>query len=89
MSAAFSHGHRDPTYSQTDFFNEFGTLIQAIGNDAQIPVKNNLIAPSISSGPWSPESVWDTGFVGVYSGSLGALSVEQYVSCAQEVWRVH
>ncbi len=52
-------------------------MVEAIGNDTLIPVRNNLIAPSVATGPWTPESVWDTGFVGVYSDSLGALAVEQ------------
>lgn len=51
--------------------------MQAIGTDDAIPLKNNLIAPSVATGPWTPESVWDTGFVGAYTNSLGALSVEQ------------
>ena len=71
------HLHRPPTYSPQDFFNEFGAAIQVIGNNTQIPIKNNLIAPSVATGPWTPEMVWDTGFVQAYSSSLGALSVEQ------------
>ncbi|GJE89064.1 glycoside hydrolase family 79 protein [Phanerochaete sordida] len=73
-----THKARALTYSQQDYFNEFGTVVQAIANDAQIPTRNNLVAPSVNSGPWSPESVWDTGFVGAYSGALGALAVEHY-----------
>lgn len=73
-----THGSRPPTYSQQDYFNEFGTVVQAIANDPQIPTRNNLVAPSVNSGPWSPESVWDTGFVSAYSGALGALAVEHY-----------
>ncbi|THG97424.1 hypothetical protein EW026_g4567 [Hermanssonia centrifuga] len=65
-------------YSQGDYFNDFGIMVEAIGNDTLIPVRNNLIAPSVATGPWTPESVWDTGFVGVYSDSLGALAVEHY-----------
>ncbi|PSS11011.1 hypothetical protein PHLCEN_2v3307 [Hermanssonia centrifuga] len=71
-----SHGHRPQNYSQGDYFNDFGIMVEAIGNDTLIPVRNNLIAPSVATGPWTPESVWDTGFVGVYSDSLGALAVE-------------
>lgn len=68
--------HRPPDYDQTDYFNEFGIVVQAIAADQNIPERNNLIAPSVS-GTWSPESVWDTGFVGAYTGALGALAVEQ------------
>ncbi|EGN92294.1 glycoside hydrolase family 79 protein [Serpula lacrymans var. lacrymans S7.3] len=72
-----AHGHRPQTYSPSDYFGEFGTIIQAIANDANIPVKNNLIGPSVS-GTWTPEDVWNTGFVPSYSSSLGALAVEHY-----------
>jgi hypothetical protein len=52
-------------------------MVQAIGNDSNIPVKNNLIGPSIATGAWTPEMVWDTGFVTSYANSLLALAVEQ------------
>jgi hypothetical protein len=42
-------------------------------------VKNNLVGPSVATGPWTPEMVWDTGFIGAYAGNMAALSVEQYV----------
>lgn len=54
-------------------------MVQAIANDQEIPVRNNLIAPSVS-GTWTPEMVWDTGFIPAYTNELGALAVEQYVS---------
>ena len=55
--------------------------MQAIASDSNIPTRNNLVAPSINVGPWTPESVWNTGFVAAYSSALGALSVQQYVFC--------
>lgn len=74
-----SHGHRQETYGPFDYFGEFGTVVQAIQNDPKIPARNNLIAPSVASGPWKPEDVWNTGFLQAYGGSLSALAVEQYV----------
>ena len=71
------HGARGPTYSQEDYFGEFAVLVQAIANDSKIQTRNNLVAPSVNSGPWSLESVWNTGFVAAYSDELGSLSVEQ------------
>lgn len=71
------HGHRPANYSQFDYFGEFGVLVQALANDGQVTTRNNLIAPSVNTGPWTPESVWNTGFVASYSNSIGALSVEQ------------
>jgi hypothetical protein len=73
-----SHQHRPSTYSPYDYFGEIGLLIQALQDDASsIPVRNNLIAPSVS-GTWTPEDVWNTGFLNSYSTSLGYLAVEQY-----------
>ena len=45
--------------------------------DSGIPNKNMLISPSVASGPWTPEQVWDTGFINAYSDYLSALAVEQ------------
>ncbi|KAF7974485.1 hypothetical protein HWV62_12034 [Athelia sp. TMB] len=72
-----SHNRRPETYTPYDFFGEFGVLVQAIDSDQNIPVKNNLIGPSVS-GTWSPEQVWDTGFIPAYTNSLSALAVERY-----------
>ncbi|KIJ61729.1 glycoside hydrolase family 79 protein [Hydnomerulius pinastri MD-312] len=72
-----AHGHRPDTYSPADYMGEFGNLIGAIANDNNIPVKNNLIGPSVS-GQWTPEDVWNTGFVQAYTNSLGYLAVEHY-----------
>lgn len=38
-----------------------------------------LIGPNIASGDWTPESVWDAGFVDAHSDNLAFLAVEQYV----------
>jgi len=42
------------------------------------PAATKLIGPSVGSGAWTPEQVWDTGFIPTYSGNLAALSVERY-----------
>ncbi|KAJ8585043.1 glycoside hydrolase family 79 protein [Rhizopogon salebrosus TDB-379] len=72
-----AHTVRPSTYAPSDYFGEFGVVVEAVNNDGNIPVKNNLIAPSVS-GTWSPEDVWDTGLVEAYSSSLGWLAVEHY-----------
>lgn len=79
LFALHSHGHRASTYGPFDYFGEFGTLVGNITADDNIPVKNNLIGPSVATGSWTPEMVWDTGFITSYASSLGALAVEQYV----------
>ncbi len=71
------HGHRPENWGPEDFFEEFSAMTQAYSSDSQVPVKNNLIAPSVSSSGWTPEQVWDTGFVEAYSDYLQALAVEQ------------
>ncbi|KAI9058696.1 glycoside hydrolase family 79 protein [Trametes sanguinea] len=71
------HGHRSPGYNQTDYFNDFGIVVNAIQNDAQIPTRGNLVAPSLQ-GAWSLESVLDTGFLTSYGDDVSILSVERY-----------
>ena len=73
----YSHGVRNSSYSQQNYFNEFGIVVDAIQNDPNIPTRGNLVAPSVNTGPWTPESVFDTGFLTAYDSSLGAISVEQ------------
>jgi hypothetical protein len=72
-----AHGHRATTYGPYDYFGDFAILVNAVNADANIPIKNNLIAPSVS-GTWTPEEVWDTNFIPTYTGNLGALAVEHY-----------
>ncbi|KZT21347.1 glycoside hydrolase family 79 protein [Neolentinus lepideus HHB14362 ss-1] len=73
-----SHGHRPSTYGPFDYFGEFGTLLQAMQSDNAINNKANLIGPNIATGAWTPEMVWDTGFITQYTSSLTALAVEHY-----------
>lgn len=73
------HGHRATTYSPFDYYGEFGTLVNAYNADSSITVKNNLIAPNVAGGGgWTPEMVWDTGFLSTYDSSLAFLAVEHY-----------
>ncbi|KAJ6543333.1 hypothetical protein B0H10DRAFT_2135375 [Mycena sp. CBHHK59/15] len=46
--------------------------------DPQGRAKTLLIGPSIADAGWTPEEVWDTGFVDTYSANLAFLSVEKY-----------
>lgn len=72
-----AHGVRPSTYSPYDYFGEVGILVDAVNNDNSIPVKNNLVVPSVS-GTWTPEDVFNTGIVTSYDNSLGYLAVEHY-----------
>lgn len=51
-------------------------MTEAWKANPRAPVKNNLIAPSVSTG-WTPEDVWSTNFVETYSDVLSMVSVEQ------------
>lgn len=74
-----AHDHRASTYGPYDYFGDFGIVVDAVNADSAIPTKNNLIGPNLA-GTWTPEEVWDTGFISDYSSSLGALAVEHYPS---------
>ncbi|KAK0433146.1 hypothetical protein EV421DRAFT_1892992 [Armillaria borealis] len=80
------HGHRSEGYAPSDYVSEVGELIYAMSNDANIKTLNNLIGPSVATGDWTPEMMWDTGFVDTYSDNLAYLSVEHYPSdnCAAQ-----
>ncbi|PBK94950.1 glycoside hydrolase family 79 protein [Armillaria gallica] len=71
------HGRRDEGYDATSYFGEVQELISVINADVDIPIKNNLVIPSVS-GQWAPELVWDTGILDACINSLSALAVEHY-----------
>ncbi|KZT00162.1 glycoside hydrolase family 79 protein [Laetiporus sulphureus 93-53] len=72
------HGHRPATYSPYDYFGEFGQVVQAMQADVNTPVTNKLLAPSVATGDWTPEDVWNTNFIPAYMNNLAALTVEHY-----------
>ncbi|KXN82401.1 hypothetical protein AN958_02606 [Leucoagaricus sp. SymC.cos] len=72
------NGHRPSNYGPQDYSNEFGELIQAIEADQNVQQKPLLLGPSVASISWTPEQVWDTGYVPNYQQHLYALTVEHY-----------
>jgi len=50
-----------------------------MSDDDYMVSRNLLIGPNVNTGPWTPEVVWNTGFVDAYSDHLAFLAVEQYV----------
>jgi hypothetical protein len=74
---SYRFGQRPDGYSPASYTNEFGDLLKAVDADSRIPVKNNLVGPSIGSGPWSPEQVWQTGFIDKFKDRLRALTVQK------------
>ncbi|KAF5319596.1 hypothetical protein D9619_008683 [Psilocybe cf. subviscida] len=84
-------GLRPVGYSPASYTNEVGDLLKAIDADARIPVKNNLVGPSITSAAWSPEQVWQTGFIDKFKSRLRALTVQKYPTnnCAAQFGTGH
>ncbi|EKM76173.1 hypothetical protein AGABI1DRAFT_115938 [Agaricus bisporus var. burnettii JB137-S8] len=73
------HGHRPAPYTPQDYNREFGELIQAMQANGNIPRTNDiLIGPSLATGDWEPQMVWDTGFIDNYRDNLCVLTVEHY-----------
>ncbi|KAJ6590373.1 glycoside hydrolase family 79 protein [Mycena sp. CBHHK59/15] len=74
------HGHRNVTYGPYDYGGEFSDFLAQL---AATPAgagraKNILIGPNIANFAWTPEQVWDTGFVDTYNDNLAFLAVEKY-----------
>ncbi|KAF5376627.1 hypothetical protein D9615_007857 [Tricholomella constricta] len=74
------HGHRDPSYSPSDYVGEFGDLVISMSNEANAKNRNLLIGPNIAFADWTAQQVWDTGFVDQFSANLAYLAVENYPS---------
>ncbi|KZT66775.1 glycoside hydrolase family 79 protein [Daedalea quercina L-15889] len=72
------HGLRQASYGPYDYFGEFAQVVQAMQADSNVKVNNNLIAPSVATGDWTPEDVWNTGFIPAFQNDLSALAVEHY-----------
>jgi hypothetical protein len=66
------------TYSPYDYFGEFGQMVEAVNADANIPNKGLLIGPNLATG-WTPQQIWDTGFIDSYTNSLAYLAFERRV----------
>lgn len=71
------YGRRVAPYGPADYYNDVGSLINTMNADSRILNKNMLIGPSVATGHWTPEQVWDTGFIDTYKDHLYCLSVEQ------------
>ncbi|KIM41887.1 glycoside hydrolase family 79 protein [Hebeloma cylindrosporum] len=73
-----AHGHRPMSYGPYDYFGEFGDLVEAMAGDEHVSNRGLLIGPNVNTGDWTPEMVWNTGFVDSYSSNLAYLAVEHY-----------
>ncbi|KAJ7592650.1 glycoside hydrolase family 79 protein [Mycena floridula] len=70
------HGHRPETYGPYDYKGEVASLIAAM--TAQNMRTDILVGPNIAAGDWTPEQVWDTGYVDDFASNLKYLAVEHY-----------
>ncbi|KAF6743283.1 glycoside hydrolase family 79 protein [Ephemerocybe angulata] len=75
-----AHGKRPQGYSPYDYVGELYQMLQAVDANPNVPVKNKFVGPSISQSEWTPEQVWDTGFIANFKDRLYALTVERYLN---------
>ncbi|KAH9476802.1 Beta-glucuronidase [Psilocybe cubensis] len=69
---------RRQTYSPEMYTQEVEQLVAVIDANDRIPIKNMLLGPSVATGPWTPEQVWETNFIERLKDRLHALTVEHY-----------
>ncbi|KAF7321151.1 Glyco-hydro-79C domain-containing protein [Mycena chlorophos] len=77
----FAHGHRPSTYGPFDYFGEFSDLITQLASSGLDPdgrAATLMLGPSIADSGWTPEDVWNTGYVDTYNANLAFLAVEKY-----------
>ncbi|KIL60002.1 glycoside hydrolase family 79 protein [Amanita muscaria Koide BX008] len=75
---------RPSNYGPMDYFGDFGSLVYQLNRDFLVLNRTMLMGPSVSAA-WSPETMWNTGFLTSYSQYLGFLTFERYPNnnCAQ------
>ena len=73
---------RDTDYNQDQYFTEWGSVLSVYENDSNIKNNSQFVAPSVCCGGnigWTPEDVWNTGFLDSYGDHLAYISVQQCV----------
>ena len=76
----FNNELRGTNYSQSQYTVEWGEVLADYQQDPLISNSSMFIAPGVCCGGsigWTPESVWDTGFLNDYANSLAYMSVQQ------------
>ncbi|KAJ7766589.1 glycoside hydrolase family 79 protein, partial [Mycena olivaceomarginata] len=77
------HKHRNDSYSPFDYGGEISDLltqVSATNADPSGKAMKLLIGPNIADFSWTPEQVWDSGFVDKFHNNLAYLAVEKYPS---------
>ncbi|KAH8118971.1 hypothetical protein DFH11DRAFT_1562225 [Phellopilus nigrolimitatus] len=72
---------RGSDYSPTQYDVEWGQVLQDYINDPNISNNSMFAAPSVCCGGnigWTPEQVWNTGFLDHYADHLAYLAVQHY-----------
>ncbi|PAV18473.1 glycoside hydrolase family 79 [Pyrrhoderma noxium] len=72
---------RDTDYNQDQYFTEWGSVLSVYENDSNIKNNSQFVAPSVCCGGnigWTPEDVWNTGFLDSYGDHLAYISVQHY-----------
>ncbi|KAJ7453359.1 glycoside hydrolase family 79 protein [Mycena galericulata] len=75
------HGHRPDTYSPDDYIGEWSDFLSQVANSSADPsgrARTLLVGPNIADHGWTPEEVWDAGFVDDYSENLAFMAIEKY-----------
>jgi hypothetical protein len=75
---------RGPDYSEAQYTQDWGVVLDSYKSNPAITNSKMFVAPSVCCGGegnigWTPEQVFDTGFLDLYADNLAYISVEQSV----------
>ena len=76
----FNNAIRDSDYTVEEYNTEWGEVLQDYITDSIISNNSMFVAPSVCCGGsigWTPEDVWNTGFLDNYKDHLAYISVQQ------------
>jgi len=77
------NGIRGADYSPQAYHEDWGVFLNHYVSDREMRNLTQFIAPSVCCGSsigWTPEQVFDTGFLDTYNDNLGWIAVQQYVT---------
>jgi len=70
-----SHGKRPLNYSISDYINDFATELGQVNSTAQVANKTLFSGPGVCCN-WSPDDVFNAGFLDRFETSLNTISVQ-------------
>ncbi|KAI5121572.1 hypothetical protein M0805_000752 [Coniferiporia weirii] len=77
----FNNAIRNSSYTVEEYSTEWGEVLDDYINDSSISDNSIFVAPSVCCGGsigWTPEDVWNTGFLTDYADHLSYLAVQYY-----------